>query len=156
MDKPEAGSVGRLQRRRMRARGFSLIELLVVLAIMAILVSLVGPRLFSQVDKSKVNAARAQARTLKTTLDALRLDVGRYPTAEEGLQMLIAPPQTPPTGGVWLGPYLDTLPADPWGNAYIYLPPQQTAPGVVGSPQVISYGADGKAGGEGLDADIAL
>ncbi|MEO1014867.1 MAG: type II secretion system major pseudopilin GspG [Pseudomonadota bacterium] len=147
---------GRHAARRLANKGFSLIELLVVLAIMAILASLVGPRLFNQVDKSKVSAARAQVRTLKTTLDALRLDIGRYPTSEEGLQLLITPPVQPIAGGNWLGPYLDSLPNDPWGNPYIYAPPTTSENGVQGSVTIMSYGADGKADGAGLNADISL
>jgi len=139
-------------------KGFSLTELLVVMAIMALLASLVAPRLFNQLDKSKVSAARAQIRSLKTSLDALRLDIGRYPTREEGLSLLVKPPVS--AGGnnngqsLWIGPYIDQdIPFDPWGNAYIYVDPASSETGV---PRIISYGQDGKAGGTGLDSDVSL
>lgn len=138
-----------------RQRGFSLIELLVALAIMAILVTLVAPRLFNQVDRAKVQAAQTQAQTLKTSMNALRLDLGRYPTEREGLQLLISPPSDPSLEAQWYGPYIDgELPSDPWGRPFIYLPPVTDDRGRTGSPKIISYGADGAPGGSGMDADI--
>ncbi len=140
-----------------RERGFSMIELLVALAIMAVLASLVAPQLMNNLDRSKVQAAKAQARSLKTSLDALRLDLGRYPTAEEGLKILVTPPQDAGLRANWFGPYMDgDLPSDPWGNAYVYQPPTVGENGVVGSPRIISYGADAATGGEGLNQDISL
>lgn len=144
------------QKRHWQA-GYSLLEILVVLAIMAVLATLVAPRLFNQVDRSKVTTAKAQARSLKTSLDAMRLDMGRYPTAEEGLSLLIAPPAETAARALWYGPYVDgELPRDPWGNAYHYFPPQADETGLTQGPRIVSYGADNAEGGEGLDQDIEI
>lgn len=131
--------------------GFTLLEMLVVLAIIGLLASLVGPRLFSKVDTSKVQTAQTQVKMLKGALDALRLDIGRFPTQSEGLALLNTMPQADDIRAKWKGPYLDeALPADPWGNPYQYV-----LPGVNGRPFALySYGADGKPGGEGIDADV--
>ncbi|MEL6362750.1 MAG: type II secretion system major pseudopilin GspG [Pseudomonadota bacterium] len=149
----EMGTKSRTQSRR--AQGFSLIELLVALAIMALLVSLVAPRLFNQVDKSKIQAARAQAQSIKTSMNTLRLDIGRFPTADEGLSLLTEPPSDPAVASLWFGPYLDgDLPRDPWGNDYIYVAPTVDDAGRTTSPRVLSYGADAQPGGAGLNQDI--
>ncbi|MGB3456451.1 MAG: type II secretion system major pseudopilin GspG [Litorimonas sp.] len=133
--------------------GYSLLEILVVLAIIAILVTLVAPRLFSQVDRSKVTGAQAQARSLRLALDSYRLDIGRYPTQEQGLSVLVQAPDGSPN---WFGPYLDgEIPLDPWGNSYVYVEPGLDAAGRQLSPSVISYGADGAPGGSGDAADIS-
>ena len=134
--------------RRKRA-GFSLVEVLIVLAIIALVAALVGPRIFAQLDRSKVRAASVQISALRSALGTLRLEIGRYPTDDEGLELLVrADPQTV-TG--WYGPYLDDgVPMDPWGRPYIYVAPAQPD----GEPQVLSLGADGEPGGEGLNADI--
>ncbi len=146
---------GQVLKARRAARGFSLLEMLVVLAIMGILATLVAPRLFNQVDRSKITAAKAQARSIKTSLDAMRLDLGRYPTAEEGLALLVSPPADPTLRGSWLGPYLDgDLPNDPWGQPYRYEPPRRDDAGFALKPRVFTYGADDEEGGVGLDADI--
>ena len=140
-----------------RQAGYSLLEILVVLAIMAVLATLVAPRLFNQVDRSKITTAKAQARSLKTSLDAMRLDMGRYPTAEEGLLLLVSPPVDAAARALWFGPYVDgELPRDPWGNAYRYFPPQTDEAGLTRGPRIISYGADNAEGGEGLDQDIEI
>lgn len=147
------------QRRRWRQAeaGFSLLEMLVVLAIMALLATLVAPRLFNQVDRAKVTSATAQARSIKTSLDTLRLDIGRYPTAEEGLTLLVSPPQDPAARATWFGPYLEgELPNDPWGNPYTYVPPQTDESGFVISPKIKSLGADNRDGGSGADQDIVV
>ena len=137
--------------------GYSLLEILVVLAIMAVLATLVAPRLFNQVDRSKITTAKAQARSLKTSLDAMRLDMGRYPTAEEGLSLLIAPPADTSARALWYGPYVDgELPRDPWGNVYRYFPPQTDEAGLTQGPRIVSYGADNAEGGDGLDQDIEI
>lgn len=137
--------------------GYSLLEILVVLAIMAVLATLVAPRLFNQVDRSKITTAKAQARSLKTSLDAMRLDIGRYPTAEEGLSLLIAPPADVAVRASWFGPYVDgDLPADPWGNPYRYFPPQTDESGLTQGPRIVSFGADNAEGGTGLDQDIEV
>lgn len=124
------------------ARGFTLIELLIVMVILGLLASLVAPTMFSKVDSSKRNTAVAQMQMLTTSLDAFRLDVGRYPDALEELM------RSDKRG--WDGPYLPReLPLDPWGNPYIYrIPGQQNA------YDLLSYGADGREGGEGDNADI--
>ncbi len=147
----KAGNRKRLQ------SGYSLLEILVVLAIIGVLATLVGPRLFNQVDRSKVTAAKAQARSLKTSLSALRLDLGRYPTREEGLSILVTPPSDPGSGSLWGGPYIDgELPNDPWGNPYLYVEPSQDAAGFDLQPKIISYGADNEPGGAGLNQDIGV
>jgi general secretion pathway protein G len=128
--------------------GFTLIELLVVMIIIGLLAALVGPRFIRQEEKAKLKAARAQIELLSTSLDTYRLDVGRYPTSEEGLDALLRKP-----GSVdkWDGPYLKKdVPLDPWSKAYVY-----KSPGDHGAFDLLSYGADGMAGGEGDNRDIA-
>jgi general secretion pathway protein G len=134
-----------------RNRGFSLLELLVVLLIIGLLASLVGPRLFTKVDSSRVQTAAVQIKNFKGTLETMRLDIGRFPTQEEGLQLLTKAPLDDRTKVRWRGPYLDEeVPLDPWGNPYQY-----SLPGSGGQPFALySFGADGKRGGEGYDADI--
>lgn len=143
--------------RRARA-GFSLLEILVVLAIIALVAAVVGPRLFAQLDRSKSQTARLQIRSLEAALETMRLDIGRLPTEQEGLGLLVqADPQT--VAG-WQGPYLDkALPSDPWARPYVYVPPPAEATGAPGAPaaeaRVLSYGADGAEGGEGVNADVS-
>jgi general secretion pathway protein G len=131
------------------AAGVTLIELLVVVTIIALFAALVGPRLFRQVDRSRITAARAQISALQTALGVFKLDTGRFPTTEQGLRALRVQPE-----GVerWDGPYLpQDAPLDPWGNAYVY-----SYPGEHGDePDIVSYGADGRPGGDGDAADIA-
>ncbi len=138
-------------RKRKGAGGFTLLEMLVVLVIIGLLASLVGPRLFTKVDASKVQTAQAQVKMLKGAVETFRLDTGRFPTAAEGLAVLTAAPGDEKIRARWRGPYLDeALPADPWGNPYQY-----SVPGANGQPFALySLGADGKRGGEGYDADI--
>jgi len=127
--------------------GFTLVELLVVMIIIGLLAALVGPRFIRQEEKAKVKAAKAQIELLSTALDTFRLDVGRYPTSQEGLEALRTQP-----GGVerWDGPYLKKdVPLDPWGKAYLY-----KSPGDHGPFDILSYGADGTAGGDGDNRDI--
>jgi general secretion pathway protein G len=133
-----------------RARGFTLVEILVVLVILGLLAGLVGPRLFGKVDSSKVKTAETQVKMLKTALQTYRLDVGRYPTTEDGLGALVQRPDGA-AGPLWGGPYLDdSLPVDPWGNPYQY----RDEPAASQDFTLYSFGADGKAGGEGMDADV--
>lgn len=134
--------------------GYSLLEILVVMAIIGTLMSLVAPRLLGNVDKSKVIAAKAQARSLRLALDSYKLDTGRYPNLQEGLQALITAPQNETNG--WFGPYMDVteLPKDPWGHPYQYEPPETTPSGRATSPKVTSLGADNLPGGTGFDADV--
>ncbi len=136
--------------RRKKERGFTLIELLVVMVIIALLASLVAPKLFSKLGASKQKAAKAQIQMIETALDAFRIDVGRYPTTAEGLKVLWSNP-----GNIkgWDGPYLPKpVKADPWGNPYIY-----KSPGDNGKPyELKSLGADGKEGGTGENADISV
>lgn len=133
--------------------GYSLLEILVVLAIMAVLASVVAPRLFSQVDRSKITAAKAQTKSLRLALDTFRLDTGRYPTEEEGLGSLV---ENRSNINGWIGPYLDgNLPKDPWGNDFLYRAPVIGAGSRPLPPQVISLGSDGEVGGDGDAEDIS-
>lgn len=131
-----------------RKAGYSLLEMLIVLSIIALIAALVGPRLFAQLDKSKVTAARVQLKSLKSALATLRLDIGRFPTEREGLDLLM---RAPGDGAAsWSGPYLSgALPDDPWGRPYVYKAPVDGQ-----EPQVLTLGSDGKPGGSGDGADI--
>ena len=132
---------------RYRASGFTLLELLVVVAILGLLVGYVAPRYFGQLGKSEVTTARAQIEALGSALDQYRLDTGRYPTTELGLNALVQRPQNEPK---WNGPYLKKeVPLDPWGKPYLY-----TAPGERGEYDLVSLGKDGQPGGTAENADI--
>ena len=135
-------------RTRARCRGFTLIELLVVLVIIGVLSALIVPNLFSSVDDAKITAARANLSTLTGALKRYKLDNQAYPTNEQGLDALVRRPATGPQPANWK-PYLEKLPADPWGRPYQYL-----SPGIKGEVDVFSFGADGVAGGEGANAEI--
>jgi general secretion pathway protein G len=128
-------------------RGFTLLELLVVITIIGLLAGFVAPRYFSQVGKSEVGVARAQIDAFDKALDQYRLDVGRYPTTEQGLEALTTQPPNEPK---WRGPYLKkAIPLDPWGRPYLY-----KQPGERGEFDLLSYGRDGAPGGTGDAADI--
>ncbi len=131
--------------------GFTLLEMLVVLVIIGLLAGLVGPQLLGRVDVSKVTAADTQIKMLKASIETMRLDIGRFPTQEEGLSLLVNAPEDEKIAKRWRGPYLsEDVPLDPWSNPYIYAP-------VSGTKMVLySYGADGEAGGDGINADIGL
>jgi general secretion pathway protein G len=136
--------------RRVLQRGFTLIEIMVVVVIMGILAALVVPKLMGRTDDARITAARSDIASLMQALKLYRLDNQRYPTTEQGLQALVAKPSTGPAANGWKsGGYIDKLPKDPWGNPYQYL-----SPGVRGEIDVFSYGADGQPGGSANDADI--
>jgi general secretion pathway protein G len=123
--------------------------MLIVLSIIALIAALVGPRLFAQFDRSKVTAAHVQAKSLRSALDTMELDIGRYPTDTEGLDLLVHAPDAAVAN--WHGPYLSgALPKDPWGRSYMYQAPKDTSQ----EPHIVSYGADGKEGGSGNDSDV--
>ncbi|MDM8545784.1 type II secretion system major pseudopilin GspG [Candidatus Venteria ishoeyi] len=140
----------RISRMKKQA-GFTLLEMLVVLVIIGLLAGLVGPQLFGQVDEAKVKTTRTQIKMLKGALETMRLDIGRFPTAEEGLGLLSAPPAEERIKAMWKGPYMDeTVPNDPWNVPYQY-----AVPGGNGRPFALySMGADAKRGGEAYDADL--
>lgn len=128
-------------------KGFTLIELLIVMVILGLLAALVGPKLFGKVGSSKLKAAKAQIALFETGLDTYRLDVGRYPSTQQGFGALRVKPE-----GVdgWDGPYLaKEIPLDPWGRSYFY-----ESPGRHGDYDIYSLGADGQPGGEGEDRDV--
>lgn len=132
-----------------KSQGFTLLELLVVIVIIGLLAAYVGPKYFAQLGKSEVTVARAQMEAFEKSLDTYRLDIGRYPTTEEGLQALVTAP--PNAAGKWNGPYLKKgVPLDPWGNQYAY-----RSPGAKGDFEISSLGKDGQPGGTGENADIA-
>ena len=129
-------------------RGFTLLEVMVVVVILGILAALVVPKIISRPDEARAIAARQDIASLMQALKLYRLDNQRYPTTEQGLQALVARPASAPAN--WkTGGYVERLPKDPWGNPYQYL-----NPGVRGELDVFSIGADGAPGGEGSDADI--
>ena len=132
------------------SRGFTLIEVMVVVLIIGILAALIAPRILSRPDEARAIAAKTDIATLMQALKLYRLDNQRYPSSEQGLQALVERPSLEPVPANWkAGGYLDRLPNDPWGNAYNYL-----NPGLRGEIDVFSFGADGRAGGEGADADV--
>src|SRR3954453_20535870 len=127
--------------------GFTLMELLVVLVIIGLLAALVGPTLYQRIAPAKEAAARAQIENFATALDGFLVDVGRYPSTQDGLKALRSKPES---AEKWNGPYLKKeIPFDPWGNPYIY-----RAPGRTGGYEIVSYGAGGREGGDGDNADI--
>jgi general secretion pathway protein G len=135
---------------RRRIRAFTLIEVMVVIAILAVLAALIVPKVMSRPDEARVVAARQDIASLLQALKLYRLDNLRYPTTEQGLAALVARPTLAPVPPNWKpGGYLERLPRDPWGNPYQYL-----SPGLRGEVDVFSFGADGVAGGEGFDADV--
>ena len=130
--------------------GFTLIEVMVVIAIIGIMATLIVPRIMSKPDEARVIAAKQDISTIVQALKLYRLDTGRYPTTEQGLQALMSRPTSEPIPQNWkTDGYLDRLPKDPWGYSYQYLNPGQHA-----EIDVFSYGADNKAGGTGFDSDI--
>jgi general secretion pathway protein G len=133
--------------------GFTLMEMLVVLAIIGLIVGMVGPRILGTVDREAPKIAATQAKLLRGAVENFRLDVGRYPTSQEGLGVLITKPSDPNIAVRWRGPYTDgDIPLDPWKNAYQY-----STPGANNQPFALySLGADGKRGGEGDASDIGI
>jgi len=132
------------------SRGFTLIEMLVVITIIGLIMGLIGPRVLNYMSESKVKTARIQIQSFGSALDLFYLDAGRYPSTAEGLAALVRP-----AGGLsgWAGPYLKggTVPNDPWSNPYVY-----RSPGLNGPYDIVSYGSDGQEGGTDLAADITL
>ncbi len=147
---PVAAAAGAFSRhvRHASRRGFTLIELLVVLVIIGVLAALIVPNLLDRTDDARVTAARTDVGNLVQALKLYKLDNQRYPSSEQGLDALVRKPSAGNVPTNWR-PYLDKLPADPWGKPYQYL-----SPGIKGEIDVYSLGADGQAGGEGKNADI--
>ncbi|MDB5727427.1 MAG: gspG [Noviherbaspirillum sp.] len=141
---------GRSHFARSKSRGFTLIEIMVVVVIMGILAALVVPKLMGRADDARIIAAKQDISTIMQALKLYKLDNQRYPTTEQGLQALVQKPTGGPAANGWkTGGYIDKLPKDPWGGQYQYL-----SPGVKGEVDVFSFGADGQAGGSGNDADV--
>lgn len=141
---------GRKDAARQREQGFTLVEMLVVIAIIGLIMGLIGPRVLNYLSESKVKAAKIQMQSFASALDLFNLDAGRYPSTAEGLDALV---HRTPGVAAWNGPYLKggNVPMDPWNHPYIY-----RAPGEHGAFNIVSLGADGQEGGSGVAADISL
>lgn len=140
-----------VERSKRTAEGYSLIEVLVVLVIIGLVAGLVGPQFFGRIDASKVKTADTQIKMLKTSLQTYRLDVGAYPSTEQGLAALTSEPQS--GVALWQGPYLDdSVPLDPWNQPYQY----RLAPAAPQGFVLFSFGADGARGGTDLNADVGF
>jgi general secretion pathway protein G len=134
-----------------RSRGFTLIEIMVVVVILAVLGALVVPKILENVDKARATRARSDIQAIETALDLYRLDNFKYPTTDQGLQALVTQPSDPSLTNYRSGGYLKSIPIDPWNNPYLY-----ASPGPDGRDyEILSYGRDGKPGGDGYDADIS-
>ena len=134
--------------KRRYQEGFTLLELLVVVAIIGLLAAFVGPRLFGNVSKSEVTTAKAQIEAFSRALESYRLDTGKFPETAQGLQVLVT---RPPDSPKWNGPYLQKeVPPDPWGHPYVYKRPGTHHPDF----DIVSHGRDGRPGGTGEDADL--
>ena len=143
-------AIGRSSVRPARNAGFTLIEIMVVVVILGILATLVVPKIMGRPDEARAVAARQDIASVMQALNLYPLDNSRYPSTEQGLAALVAKPTTEPVPNNWkTGGYLDKLPKDPWGRPYQFL-----NPGIKGEIDVFSYGADGKPGGAGADADV--
>ena len=136
---------------RQRQSGFTLVEIMVVVVILAVLGALVVPKLVENVDRARVARAQSDIRAVQTALDLYRLDNFKYPTTEQGLQALVKQPNDPSITNYRAEGYLPAVPKDPWNNPYQY-----ASPGADGKPyEVLTFGRDGKPGGDGYDADIS-
>ena len=133
---------------RVRSNGFTLIEVMVVIVILGVLAALIVPKIMGRPDEARVVAARQDIATIMQALKLYKLDNRRYPSAAQGLNALVTKPTTEPVPENWKS-YLEKIPQDPWSSPYQYL-----NPGLHGDVDVLSYGADGKPGGEGIDADV--
>lgn len=140
---------GEARRRRDGEAGFTLVEILVVITIIGLIMAIVGPRVLNYLGESKVKAARIQIESFGSALDLYYLDMGRYPSSNDGLAALV---QRPGNAEEWNGPYLKgaVVPNDPWGHAYVYRSPVEHAP-----YEIVSYGSDGQEGGSGTATDIS-
>lgn len=146
----DTSELARLTNRVRRDAGFTLIEIMVVIAIIGILATLIVPKIMGRSDEARVTAAKHDVGTLVQAFKLYRLDIGRYPTTEQGIKALVEKPTSEPIPQNWkAGGYLDSIPKDPWGNPYQYV-----NPGTRSEIDVYSFGADGKPGGTGNDADI--
>lgn len=143
-------NANRRVRTHCHGRGFTLIEILVVIVILGVLAALIVPNVIQRPDEARVTVAKSDIAAIMQALKLYRLDNQRYPTAEQGLAALVTKPELPPLPPNWKsGGYLEKLPKDPWGRPYVYI-----NPGVRAEIEIMSFGADGQAGGSGVDADI--